>query len=257
MASLQDQVAIVTGASSGVGAAVARRLAGLGVRVLVNYGKNQAGGEATHAACLAAGGDALLMQGDVSDESACIAMVDAAVARWGRLDILLNNAGTTTFVPHSDLNGLTDEVWARTLQVNLMGAFYMSRAAVPHLSQQGGHILMTSSIAGQTTHGSSIAYCCSKAALNSLTRTLAKSLGDRNIQVNAVLPGLIDGDWAFGTWGEGDSEKYESLKAMYENLAPLSHVVTADDVADALLSFLTGSSYTTGQLLTLDAGLTL
>ena len=121
----------------------------------------------------------------------------------------------------------------------------------------GGEIVMTSSIASMTANGSSIAYCASKAGMNSLTRTLAKTLGKMKIRVNAVLPGLIDGDWAFSTWGGGDAEQYEGLKKMFSDQTPLGHVVTPEDVADTILSLITGSDYVTGQLVTLDSGFTL
>jgi 3-oxoacyl-[acyl-carrier protein] reductase len=142
--------------------------------------------------------------------------------------------------------------------VNLIGAFMMSREAAPHIEAAGGgEIIMTSSIASTTANGSSIAYCASKAGMNSLTRTLAKTLGKQKIRVNAVLPGLIDGDWAFNTWGGGDAEQYEGLKKMFSDQTPLGHVVTPEDVADTILSLITGSDYVTGQLVTLDSGFTL
>jgi len=146
----------------------------------------------------------------------------------------------------------------RTLRVNLVGAFMMSREAAPHIEAAGGgEIVMTSSIASVTANGSSIAYCASKAGMNSLTRTLAKTLGKQKIRVNAVLPGLIDGDWAFNTWGGGDADQYEGLKKMFSDQTPLGHVVTPEDVADTILSLITGSDYVTGQLVTLDSGFTL
>lgn len=255
---LQGKVAIVTGASSGVGAALARQLAASGAAVVVNYASSADGAEATRSAIEAAGGRALVVQGDVSVESDCQRIVDTAVAEFGRLDVLVNNAGTTTFVPHHELDQLTEEIWLRTLRVNLMGAFFMSRAVVPHLEQVGGgEIVMTSSIAGISANGSSIAYCASKAGMNSLTKTLAKTLGRQRIRVNAVLPGLIDGEWAYSTWGRGDDEQYAQLKHMFEEQTPLAHVVTPDDVADAIMSLITGSDYVTGQLVAIDSGFTL
>jgi len=249
---------LITGASSGVGAASALRCARMGMNVVVNYRTSRAGAEAVVAEAGVAGGRAVAMQGDVSQVADCERMVQETVAQFGGLDILVNNAGTTTFVPHDDLEGLTEDIWLQTLGVNLVGAFYMTRAAVPHLKQSGqGCVVMTSSIASQTASGSSIAYCASKAGLNSLTRTLAKALGKDGIRVNAVLPGLIDGDWAFNTWGGGDSERYEDLKAQFVQQTPLAHVVSPDDVAEAIMSFIEGSPYVTGQLLTLDGGFTL
>ena len=123
-----------------------------------------------------------------------------------------------------------------------------AREALLHLrAAGGGEIIMTSSIAGITANGSWIAYCASKAGMNSLKRTLAKTLGKNNIRVNAVLPGLIDGDWAFNVWGGGDSDRYEELKGMFIEQTPLAHVITPEDVADAILSLITGSDYITGQ----------
>jgi 3-oxoacyl-[acyl-carrier protein] reductase len=255
---LQGKVAIVTGSSSGVGSALAQQLAEQGVSVVINYSRSAEGAENTCKAITDAGGHAVVVQGDVSVEADCQRIVDTAMSSFGGIDILVNNAGTTTFVPHHELDQLTDEIWMRTLRVNLVGAFFMSRLVVPHMAQRGGgEIVMTSSIAGISANGSSIAYCASKAGMNSLTKTLAKTLGKQGIRVNAVLPGLIDGDWAFSTWGGGNDEQYAGLKKMFEDQTPLGHVVTAEDVADSIVSLITGSDYVTGQLVTIDSGFTL
>ena len=253
-----NKTAFITGASSGVGAAVALKLAKLGINVAVNYNSSQAAAEAVVDCVINEGVQAIALQGDVSQEKDCRRIVDQTIEKFGRLDILINNAGTTTFVPHHDLEGLTEDIWHQTLGVNLMGAFFMTRAGAAHLREaESGVVVMTSSIASVSANGSSIAYCASKAGMNSLTKTLAKTLGKDGIRVNAVLPGLIDGDWAFNTWGGGDEGQYNELKAAFSEQTPLGHVVTPDDVADAILSFVTGSRYVTGQLLTLDGGFTL
>jgi len=255
---LKNKVAIVTGSSSGVGAAVAIQLAGQGADVVVNYASSADGAAETARQIEALGGRALVVQGDVGVQADCDRLVASAVEHFGRLDILINNAGTTTFVPHAELDQLTEDIWYKTLKTNLIGAFLMSRAAVePMIAAGGGAIVMTSSIAGLTANGSSIAYCASKAGMNSLTRTLAKSLGAHKIRVNAVCPGLIDGDWAYDTWGGGSDEQWDQLKAMFEGQTPLGHVVTPNDVADAMMSLLTGSDFVTGQLVTIDSGFTL
>ena len=255
---LQDKVAVITGSSSGVGAALATKLSSEGASVVINYNQSKEGAIRTRDSIVAAGGQAVIVQGDVSEEADCERIAEMAVSSFGRIDILINNAGCTTFVPHDNLQDLTSSIWERTLRVNLMGAFFMSRAAMPHLQKAGGgEIVMTSSIASMTANGSSIAYCASKAGMNSLTRTLAKTLGKKKIRVNAVLPGLIDGDWAFNTWGGGDAEQYEGLKQMFSDQTPLGRVVTPEDVADTILSILTGSDYVTGQLVTIDSGFTL
>ena len=252
------RVVLITGASSGVGAALAEKLAAMGTRVVVNYSRSEEAANAVVSRISKMGGQALAIQADVSEESDCKRLVATTVEHFGQLDALVNNAGTTTFVPHDQLDALTEDIWLRTLRVNLIGAFMMSREAAPHIEAAGGgEIIMTSSIASTTANGSSIAYCASKAGMNSLTRTLAKTLGKKKIRVNAVLPGLIDGDWAFNTWGGGDAEQYEGLKKMFADQTPLGHVVTPDDVADTILSLIVGSDYVTGQLVTLDSGFTL
>jgi 3-oxoacyl-[acyl-carrier protein] reductase len=253
-----DRVALITGASSGVGAALSQKLGALGARVVGNYSRSAEAAVRVVEQVEEAGGRAIAIQADVSEQADCKRLVDTTVEHFGDLDILVNNAGTTTFVPHDQLDALTEEIWLRTVRVNLIGAFMMSREAAPHIEAAGGGaIVMTSSIASVTANGSSIAYCASKAGMNSLTRTLAKTLGKKNIRVNAVLPGLIDGDWAFNTWGGGDAEQYEGLKKMFSEQTPLGHVVTPEDVADTILSLITGSDYVTGQLVTLDSGFTL
>ena len=252
------RVVLITGASSGVGAALAEKLAAMGAKVMVNYSRSAEAANAVVARISEAGGRALAVQADVSEESECKKLVRATIEHFGRLDALVNNAGTTTFVPHDQLDALTEDIWLRTLRVNLIGAFMMSREAACHIEAAGGgEIIMTSSIASMTANGSSIAYCASKAGMNSLTRTLAKTLGKKKIRVNAVLPGLIDGDWAFNTWGGGDTEQYDGLKKMFSDQTPLGHVVTPEDVADSILALITGSDFVTGQLVAIDSGFTL
>ena len=248
------KVAIVTGASSGVGAETAVQLAELGASVVINYANTLAGAEETLRRVEAAGAKGVICQADVSDETQCRHLVETAVAEFGGVDILVNNAGTTTYVPHKELNTLSDEIWERTLGTNLMGPFYMTRAVVPELIKRGGgEVVMTSSVAGLTSNGSSMAYCCSKAALNSMTRNLAKALGEHNIRVNAICPGLIDGRWAAEGWGEA----WEDIKVLVEGQTPLSVIATPADVAQSLLSVITGTDVMTGQIITLDGGFTI
>jgi len=251
---LQDKVAIVTGASSGVGAATAIKLATQNVKVLINYAHSQSGAEATAAHIKDAGGVAVIFKADVSDDLQCIAMVQKAIEEFGQLDILVNNAGTTTYVEHKSLDLLSDAIWESTLGTNLMGPFYMTRAALPELIKQGGgEVVMTSSIAGLTTNGSSMAYCASKAALNSLTRTMAKAIGEHNIRVNAICPGLINGKWASEGWGE----RWSDVIKYAEGAAPLGKVSTPEDIADSIISVITGTDLMTGQIITVDAGFTI
>ncbi|MFK8020833.1 MAG: SDR family NAD(P)-dependent oxidoreductase [Pseudomonadales bacterium] len=248
------RTAIITGASSGVGAEVAVKLAAMGASVVVNYANSQAGAEKTLERVLDAGGRGFCFRADVSDAAQCEAMVAETIAQYGGLNILVNNAGTTTYVEHASLGDLTDEIWQSTLGTNLMGPFYMTRAAVPEMEKQGGgEVLMTSSIAGLSTNGSSMAYCASKAGLNSLTRTLAKALGAKKVRVNAICPGLIDGNWASEGWGES----WDDVKAMVSAATPLTDIAAPADVADSLISIITGSDLMTGQIITFDGGFSL
>ena len=248
---LDKKVAIVTGASSGVGAALAIKLAAQNVKVVVNYARSKGGAEETVRQIEEAGGQAIKFKADVSDDLQCIALVQKTVGEYGQLDILVNNAGTTTYVEHKNLDLLSDAVWESTLRTNLMGPFYMSRAALPELIKQGGgEIVMTSSIAGLTTNGSSMAYCASKAALNSLTRTLAKAIGEHNVRVNAICPGLINGKWASEGWGD----RWQDVIAFAEGAAPLGRVSTPEDIADSIISVITGTDLVTGQIITVDGG---
>ncbi|MBT4522137.1 MAG: SDR family oxidoreductase [Halieaceae bacterium] len=251
---VENKVVIVTGASSGVGSAAAIKLATMGARVVVNYANNDAGAQQCLDQISLVGGEAIVFQADVSDDAQCKALVQAAIEQFGQLDILINNAGTTTYVQHGELDLLSDEIWQTTLGTNLMGPFYMSRAAVPEIAKQGGgEIVMTSSIASLTSNGSSMAYCASKAALNSLTRTLAKAMGDKNIRVNAICPGLIDGKWASEGWGE----QWEDVKTFARGATPLGRICTPEDIADSLISIITGTDLMTGQITTVDAGFTI
>jgi len=250
----RNKVAIVTGASSGVGSEVAVQLAELGASVVINYANTLAGAEETASRVESVGGKAIIHRADVSNDEQCRGLVAAAVEAFGQLDILVNNAGTTTYVEHKALDQLSDEIWSETMGTNLMGPFYMTRAAVPELAKQGGgEVVMTSSVAGLTSYGSSMAYCCSKAALNSMTRNMAKALGEHNIRVNAICPGLIDGRWAREGWGDA----WNDVKAMVEAQAPLSVVSTPEDVARSILSVITGTDVMTGQIITLDGGFTI
>jgi 3-oxoacyl-[acyl-carrier protein] reductase len=245
-----DKAAIVTGASSGVGAATARRLADLGCSVVINYASSADKAEAVAEDCRSRGVDAFAHQADVADDAACVGLVEAAVERFGRLDVLVNNAGTTQFVAHHDLAGMESDAWDRILGVNLKGPFFCTRAARDHLKADGGgEVVMTSSVAGLAGTGSSIAYCASKAGLNNLTVTLARVMGPE-VRVNAVAPGFIDGEWL----QDGLGEAYEGVKAMYEGQSLLNRVSTPDDVAAAILSLVTGSDLVTANVLPVEGG---
>jgi 3-oxoacyl-[acyl-carrier protein] reductase len=247
---LEGRAAIVTGAGTGVGRETARKLAEQGCHVLVNYSRSREGAEETAAACEQLGVKALAVRADVSVDEDCRAMVAEAEKAFGRLDVLVNNAGFTKFVAHADLDGLEPADWQKILGVNLIGPFLCARAARPLLEAgDGGEIVMTSSVAGLVGMGSSIAYCASKAGMNNLTVTLARALAPK-IRVNAIAPGFIDGEWLRSGFGDA----YEAIRANMIERTPLKRVATPDSVADGILSILTGPDLMTGHVIPHEGG---
>jgi len=245
------KTAIVTGSATGVGAATALQLAGRGYDVVIHYSRSEAEAQASAAACGAAGADTLLIRGDVADDGACRGMADAALARWGRIDALVNNAGVTTFAGSANWDALDASTFQRILDVNVIGAFQMVRACAPHLKAARGAIVNVSSIAGALGIGSSVPYVASKGAINSLTLHLARALAP-DVRVNAVCPGLITTRWFVDGIG---ADGYEKLKAQYEQTTPLGRACTAEDVAESVVWLLEGARTVTGEMILLDSGM--
>ncbi|PDT64157.1 oxidoreductase [Bradyrhizobium ottawaense] len=250
--------AIVTGASSGVGAATARLFAKDGARLVINYSNNQRGAEATADACWKAGAsEVLVLQGDVSRDEDCKRIVTGA-ASWGRLDALINNAAITKHVQHGNLEGLSAEEFQRIYAVNTIGPYQMIRAARPLLeasamkSARAAAVVNVSSVAGIDGGGSSVAYVASKGALNAMTLSLAKALAP-GIRVNTVCPGYVDTSWFTKACGEARAKTVHDAVAAR---APLRIVSTAEDIAD-LVFFLAShqSSNMTGECVRIDAGM--
>lgn len=252
--SSKDRVAIVTGASSGIGAASAQMLAEAGVNVAATYSGNADGAAAVVDACKAAGADAIALQGDVSQDHICRNIVNETLDRWGRIDILINNAGTTKSASQSDLDALDAADFERIYGVNTIGTYQMVRAALPALKASGnGSVVNTSSIAGLSGIGSSIAYAASKGALNTLTLSLARSLAPE-VRVNAVCPGFVDSEW----WSkQHDDETIEKLRDRAKRTTPLRRVVSSEDVAEAIMLFALRGRSITGQMLVIDNGMLL
>jgi 3-oxoacyl-[acyl-carrier protein] reductase len=249
---IAGKAAIVTGGGTGVGRETVGRLAAAGCSVLVNYSRSREGAEAAAAEAEKHGVKAIAYRADVAQDAECRAMVAEAERAFGRLDVLVNNAGTTKFVPHANLEGLDSDDWSNILQVNLVGPFQCTRAAKELLAAEGGgDVVMTSSVAGLVGMGSSIAYCASKAGLNNLTVTLARVLGASNIRVNAVAPGFIDGEWL----QQGLGDAYAAVKAGMEAKSPLGKVVTPGIVADAIMSLVTGPDLVTGHVVPIEGGM--
>ncbi|MGE5302350.1 MAG: SDR family NAD(P)-dependent oxidoreductase [Alphaproteobacteria bacterium] len=250
---LREAVAIVTGSSSGVGAATARMLAEKGARVLINCAHDVEGGERVAAECKALGAEAALCQADVSIDADCRRLAETALRLWGRIDILVNSAGTTKSVSHYNLEGLSSDDFIRIFSVNTLGPFQTARAVAPHMKARGqGAIVNVSSTAGLRGTGSSIAYGVSKAALNTLTQSLARVLAPE-IRVNAVCPGFIQGRWVKNALGDA----YEEHKAHWETSSPLRKAATPEEVAATILWLVESAALITGQTIVADAGMTL
>ncbi len=243
------KVAIVTGGASGVGAASARLLAARGYHVLVNYQRSADMAQAVVSECVALGVQAMAEQGNVALDADCLSLVQQAVSRWGRIDVLVNSAGATKFVPISNLDGVQAADFQSIFGVNTVGPFQMCRAAAKHMAA-GAAIVNVSSIAGQTGSGSSLPYVVSKAALNALTLGLARALAP-GIRVNAVLPGLIEGRWMRD--GLGD-EAYQRVKAQFSDNALLGRACTPEHIAGTIGWLLDPDCMMTGQLVVVDAG---
>ena len=251
-------VVLVTGASTGLGRALAVGAAQRGARaVVVNYARSEAEAEETAGQVRGAGAEAVLVQGDVARDDDCARIAQAA-ERFGRIDALFNNAGVTAFAPkHSDLDALSGEDFLRLYDVNVVGAWRMIKAARPLLeaaersAEMGpAAVVNTSSIAGVTGIGSSVAYAASKGALNTLTLSLARALAPR-IRVNAVCPGYIDTPWHLKAGAEFD----QRLRANAAANTPLKAASTARDIADSTLFFGSPMSrHVTGETLLIDAG---
>jgi NAD(P)-dependent dehydrogenase (short-subunit alcohol dehydrogenase family) len=249
--------AIITGSASGLGAATAAILAKGGARIVINYSSSQKEAEETADLCRKAGAEVAVVQGDVSRDEDCKKIV-AAAASWGRVDVLINNAGTTKHMAHDNLDGLSAEDFQRLFGVNTIGPFQMVRAARSLLeagakaSGRASSVVNVSSVAGISGIGSSVAYAASKGALNTITLSLARALAPL-IRVNTVCPGYIDTPWfTKGRGVEGAAKVRDSVVAK----VPLKRASTAEEVAQLVCFLATpASSNMTGEIVRMDAGL--
>ena len=247
---LKGTVAIVTGGGTGIGRAVALRLAKAGARaVVVNYSRSAEEAKVTSAELDGLGVQGIAHQADVAEEGDVKAMVNETVERFGRIDVLVNNAGTTHFIPHPDLDALTDEVWNDILSVNLKGTFYCCRAAAPELRKRKGAIVNVASVAAHRATGSSIAYAVSKAGVIQLTRALALALAPE-VRVNSVSPGLVSTRWFRQRFGH---EAAEAQEESFATTTPTQSIATPDQVAQAVMAFI-DNDILTGQDLVVDGG---
>jgi 3-oxoacyl-[acyl-carrier protein] reductase len=244
------RAALVTGAATGIGRSAAVALARAGFDVAINYSRSEAEARETAARAQAAGAVPLLCRADVSDEAAVRAMLRAVDTAFGRLDVLINNAGTTTRVPPKDFDGLTLEEWDRIFAVNVRGVFQVTRAALPLLRKSPDPcIINTASIVGLRPGPQPLPYAASKAAVVNLTKTLALQLGPK-IRVNAVAPGWMEGDWMRRML----QERYDDLMGRRGRMTPLGRVVTPEDVAETMLSLVQSNHFVTGEVVVVDGG---
>jgi 3-oxoacyl-[acyl-carrier protein] reductase len=250
---LTGRVAIVTGSATGIGAAAAVALAQRGARILVNYRSSETDAQATAQRIRDCGSDALVAVGDIADDMVCRGLASSALNSWGRIDILINNAGTTKFAAHDDLNALSAEDFAGIFAVNVIGPFQMIRACRPALAKaRCGAVVNVSSIAGITGLGSSVAYAASKGALNTMTLSLARALAPE-IRVNAVCPGYVATPWFSRRFGEEASARLANSVAQNN---PLRSVASAEDVANTIVFLATPESgQITGETLLVDSGM--
>lgn len=241
---LAGKVALVTGGGGGIGSAICRRLAEAGAQVIVNYNSNAQKAEAVMAAL--AGENHLALQASVTDSAALRQMAAQVRERYGKLDLLVNNAGITRPVPHADLDGLEDEWIDRILQTNFRGAFACVRAFKELLmAGDGGTVVNISSVAAVTGIGSNVAYCASKAAMDSMTRSLARALAPK-IRVVSVSPGWV--------WGEYASRMEPAYIQEQINKTPLGRIAQPGDVAEAVLAVATTLAFSTGCIIPVDGG---
>ncbi len=252
---IKGKAAIVTGASSddGIGAECAKMLASRGCNVVVNYATNKAGADKVVAACKVAGGgaDAIAVQGDVAKDADCKRLAQAAIDRWGRLDVLINNAATTKPIPHKKMELLDADEFERVFAVNVIGNYQMTRAAAPHLKASGdAAVVNISSVGAFRAGGSSMAYVSSKGALNTLTIAMARALAPE-VRVNALCPGGMLGAWTRKILNEQQyQERLERAKTEY----PLKRGIWPVDVARAALFLVEGATVMTGELIRMDCG---
>jgi 3-oxoacyl-[acyl-carrier protein] reductase len=245
------KAALVTGGATGIGRAAVLALARAGYDVCINYASSESAARETAKQAETAGARTLLVKCDVSDERAVRKMVSSIETAFERLDVLVNNAGTTAAWKPKDLETLSLEEWDKVFAVNVRGLFQVTRACVPLLKASKGCVVNTASIVGLRPGPQPLPYAASKAAVVNMTKTLAWNLGPE-IRVNAVAPGWMEGDWMKRML----KDKYDDLMGKRAKATPLKRVVTAEDVAETMMSLVQGNRFVTGEIVVIDGGYT-
>ena len=245
---LAGKVAVVTGASKGIGAAIAKALAAEGASVVVNYASSKAGADKVVSAISAAGGKAIAVQADVSKREDIEHLFSATKKAFGRFDILVNNAGIYEFSP---IEGITEGHFHKQFDLNVLGLLLTSREAAKYFGPEGGSIVNLSSLASSLTPPNASVYSATKAAVDALTKSLASELGPRKIRVNAINPGMVITE---GVVAAGISES--DFRKQMEAQTPLGRIGEPDDIAPAAVFFASAdSSWITGETLVIAGGL--
>jgi 3-oxoacyl-[acyl-carrier protein] reductase len=244
---MTKKTAIVTGSASGIGAASAIELSKRGWNVVINYSKSEDAAKKVQAQCK----DSILVQADVGEDAECRKLAKAAMDKFGRIDALVNNAGTTKFVKHTDLDGLSADDFLRIYRLNVVGPFQMVRACAAALKEAKGAVVNVSSVASQLGTGSSVAYAASKSALNAMTYSLARSLGPE-VRVNAVCPGYVDTPWQHNALG---MDKANQAAQHYSSMVPLKDYARPEDVAETIIWLIEGARQITGEAIFVDGGM--
>jgi len=247
MSKLEGKVAIVTGASKGIGAAIAKSLAAEGASVVVNYASSKAGADTVVAAITKAGGKAVAVAGDVAKAAEAKGIIDAAIQNFGHLDILVNNSGVYEFSP---VETFTEEHYHKIFNVNVLGLLLTTQAAVKHLGE-GASIINIGSVVSSLTPPNSAVYTGTKGAVDAITGVLAKELGPKKIRVNSINPGMIETEGVH-TAGFAESD----FRKWIESTAPLGRIGQTDDISPSAVYLASSDSkYMTGETLNISGGL--
>ncbi|WP_136481089.1 SDR family NAD(P)-dependent oxidoreductase [Cognatitamlana onchidii] len=245
----QSKTVLITGSATGVGAAAIIEFAKRGWNVVINYSRSENEALALSKECVSLGVNTLVCQANVGIDAECKQLVSKVIDTFGRVDVLVNNAGTTKFCDYNDLNGLTEKDFYDVYQVNVVGAYQMVKYSAPHLKSVQGSVVNISSMSAISGVGSSIAYSASKGALSTMTLSLAHALAP-DVRVNGICPGFIQTRWTKDFLGK----RYESVKKEFEKAALINKTSLPEDIAKGIIYLAIDAKTTSGQLLTIDGG---